>query len=325
MPLPAGAIRGMGRGHRPADVLRGALLNIGRPAGEIEPIAGKAAQMGRLASLGALLLATLPPADPPPRLVPPRPGLRVDDRPPRGWTHLVAKSVPSLSTGDLGTLPASAGATATRFRTAILAEVVRSAAGVHSLRRVGAAMCVPGPGGGDVVVTADSAEGLGIDLGTIDGLVLARAEAELARGRLAARSPTFALYRTPCRLVWEGKHADVMLYYAIIVDPDSGALRVGVWPGMASADAPIRPTDWVEVRPGTTFDCKLDVSASTLLGAVPYAWSFAMNQMPPGTRRTMPAALRGWANRSPRTAEEVDALEAAVRQAMGKPKEAEGR
>lgn len=264
-----------------------------------------------------LTLAMGAPADPPPRLVAPEPGLRVDDRPPRGWSHLVVKSVPSLATGDLATLPASASATATRFRTAILADVGRSASGNYALRKVGAAMCVPGRGG-DVVVSSATAEALGVELGTMDGLVLARAEAELARGKLVARSPTFALFRTPCRLVWDRKHADVVLFYALIVDPADGVLRVGVWPGSATAEVRVVAEEWVEVAVGTTFGCGLDVEASRLLGAVPYSWSFAMKGLPPGDRRAMPGALRAWAGKVPRTGEDVDALEAAVRGAMSK-------
>ena len=243
------------------------------------------------------------------------PGTRVPDRPPPGWSHLVVKSVPRLASGDLGSLPDSARATATLFRTAILADVAppgrsRGAA----LLRVGVGNCLP-VRGHDTVVTPASLPPLGVTLGTVDRLVLDRAEAELMKGRLVARSPTFALLSTPATLVVDGKHRAVLLRYALLVDPATGALCTAVW-AIAADPRERRPVrEWVQLPGPLVFDCRLDVAAGRLLGAVPVSWSFALTALPPGRVRPLPPALRGWPDRDPKTPAEVTQLEQALRAA----------
>ena len=127
------------------------------------------------------------------------PGTVIGNRPPESWSHLVIKSIPRLTSGDLGTLPQLAFRTATLFRTVMLADVGRSAddASRFVLRKVGIGLCVPGPSGADVVVDSSRLDDLGVNLGMVDKIVLRTAEAELARGRLVASGPAFALYRGP--------------------------------------------------------------------------------------------------------------------------------
>ena len=48
-----------------------------------------------------------------PKMVHIPPGTHVGRTPPKGWSHLVVKSLPRLASGDLGTLPSSAARTAT--------------------------------------------------------------------------------------------------------------------------------------------------------------------------------------------------------------------
>jgi hypothetical protein len=243
------------------------------------------------------------------------PGTRVEEGPPSGWSDLVAKSVPRLASGDLGTLPDSARATATLFRTAILADVERPGRARGAvLRRVGIGNCLP-VRGHDTVVTPASLKSLGVSLGTLDRLVLDRAEAELAKGRLVARSPTFALFSTPATLVVDGAHRAALLRYALLVDPKTGALRVGVWAISADPRDPWPVREWVQLSGSLVFDCRLDVAASRILGAIPVSWSFAMDGLPPGQARPWPPSLRGWAERDPKTPADVARLEQALRAA----------
>ena len=92
-------------------------------------------------------------------------------------------------------------------------------------------MCVPAPDGKyeDVVVSSDRLEALGMKLSTVEQMVLEAAETELAESRIIAFTSTFALLRSPVKLVVGGKHHKVDLYYAFCVDPTTGRLRVGVW------------------------------------------------------------------------------------------------
>jgi hypothetical protein len=221
-----------------------------------------------------------------PRLVQLTAATRIGETPPEGWSHLVIKSIPRLASGDWQDLPKVANSTATMFRTVVLADV--QPLGLDKefiLSRVGLAMCVPARDGKkeDVVVASDRLQALSMKLSTVEQMVLDAAESELAEARIIAFTSTFALLRTPVTLVVGGKHRKVDLYYAFCVEPTTGRLRVGVWsmwPGEVKQPPP--PTV-IDLAPKTMFDCGLDVQAKRVrLVGIPYSWSFAMKQLPPG-------------------------------------------
>lgn len=249
-----------------------------------------------------------------PKLVSLAPGLRVGADAPVGWSDLVVKSLPRLASGDLASLPGVAKATAAMFRTVVLADVGQTADPKQGyvLRRVGVGMALP-VRGRDMVVTSAALGALDVSLSSVSKLVLRRAEGELARGRLVASTPRFALYSTPAELVVGETHRAVWLRYALWVDPTTGTLHVGVWAIANDPSKPIPVRTWMELRPPLVFDCPLDVVANRILGAIPVSWSFAMTALPPGRVRLMPDALRPLAARDPKTPEEVRALERGFR------------
>ena len=204
------------------------------------------------------------------------------------------KSLPRLASGDLGALPRSAFQTAALIRTVILADVGRSAddQSRFALRRVGVGLCIPDPSRGDVVVESGRLEELGVRLGMLEKVVLKSAEAELALGRLIAAGTTFALYRGPTFLQEGRAHHRVELFYAFLVDEQSGDLRVLVWSQEGTNDGQAAPARLVELRPNLVFDCPLNVKAEWLLGTVPVSWSFAMEGLPPGQPRPVSSDLR---------------------------------
>jgi hypothetical protein len=211
-------------------------------------------------------------------------GTVVGQRPPRAWSHLVLKSIPRLASGDLETLPRSAFRTATLFRTVILADVGRSAddPARFVLRKVGIGLCVPDPPKGDVVVRSSRLEALGVSLGMVERFVLRTAEAELAKGRLIAAGPTFALCRGPAMMQVGQVHREVEISYAFLVNEHTGTLRVLAWPQEVTKAGLTPPMKLVELTPNLVFDCRLNVKAERLLGTVPVSWSFAMESPPPG-------------------------------------------
>jgi hypothetical protein len=230
-----------------------------------------------------------------PRLLYLQPGMVIGDKPPAGWSHLVVKSIPRLTSGDRGTLPAGSSQTATYFRTVILANVkpVDTDEKEFELAEIGVGMCVPVPQDEDrdMVVAADRLDALGLHLSMVQRVVLDAAEAELAEGRIIARTPTFALLRTPATVVAAGnEHRKVNLYYAFCVDRATGKLDVAVWTMSPEAKSLKAPSALVRLGSDPRFDCQLDVRAKRILGTVPYSWSFALRSLPPGrTLRVAPA------------------------------------
>ena len=236
------------------------------------------------------------------------PGTRLGAGPPPGWTHLVVESVPRLATGDLGSLPASAGSTAGLIRTLILAEVRGG-----TLRRVGVGLCVPDRGG-EVVATTASLDRLGLRLSWMARRVLARGDRDLAQSRLVAQSPTFAVFESPSRMVVAGRHRDVRVRHALLAGPGEGlgwcVWAVGAAPGDRRLVSP--PTG---LRPGGRSDCALDVTAERVLGAVPLNWSFAMKSLPQGRPLPMNPGLREHAEADELTGPAATAFESELRAA----------
>ncbi len=220
-------------------------------------------------------------------------GTLIKDKPPKGWSHLVLKSIPRLASGDRDSLPESANKTATLFRMVIVANVRPTNLDEQEFRleRVGIGLCVPRDEDQDIVVSADRLDALGVHLSTVERLVLDSAEAELAEGRIIARTATFALFRTPTTLVVAGKHRRVSLYYAFCVDRKKGTLDVGVWAMRPENEPQLPPSAMVKLSEEVVFDCGLDVQAKRILGAVPYSWSFAMQNLPPGRSFRIPGPL----------------------------------
>jgi hypothetical protein len=210
---------------------------------------------------------------------------RVGDTAPEGWSHLVLKSVPRLYSGDRDSLPKAANKTATMFRTVILADV--QGLGLDKefiLSRVGIGICIPSRDGKgeDLVVSSDRLDALSLKLSTVEQMVLDAADTELAEARIIAFTSSFALLRAPVTLVVAGKHQKVDLFYAFCVDPTTGRLRVGAWSMWPGEVKQPPPPFVIDLEPKTIFDCKLNVQAKRVLGTVPYSWSFAMSDLPPG-------------------------------------------
>jgi hypothetical protein len=230
-----------------------------------------------------------------PKLVYLPPGTVIGAKPPEGWSHLVLKSIPRLASGDRGTLPAGSSRTATLFHSVMLADVkpVNVEEREFELDRLGVGICVPVPNdeGKDMVVTADRLDALGLRFSVVERAVLDAAEAELAEARIIARTPAFALFRSPVTAVSGDDHRKLTLNYAFCVDRPTGRLRVGVWTMRPEPKAQTPPTALVKLGTNTIFNCEIDVRAKRILGAIPYSWSFAMRSLPPGRTLRVPPQL----------------------------------
>ena len=245
-----------------------------------------------------------------------KPGTFVGRKPPRQWSHLVIKSLPRLSSGDLKTLPGSA------LRTA--ASVPHSDPGRRGnlCRKSRSGMCFgesawacvsPDRQGRDVVVEPGWDARVGVDLGMMDRMVLDAAEGELRRGRITASTPTFALYRAPAAMAVGDEHHDVEVFYAFLVDQENGELKTFVWAIDTTLSNPPAPRQVVELPPSLVYDCPLDVEAKRLLGTVPVSWSFAMTELPPGRAWTLTRDLARYLAAALRNPIEPVSLERALR------------
>jgi hypothetical protein len=171
------------------------------------------------------------------------------------------------------------------FRTVIAADVVRHEDG-YVLARLGVGNAIP-TRNGEVVVTTEGPSYALKTLGTVQKVVLRVAESNLAEGQLIARTPTFALLRTPGTLRVGQRHVEVDLHYAVMVEERSGAVRTLAW--AQASGKPESPAEVILLEPDLTFTMPLDARISRRVGPVALSWTFAMDAMPPGRRLAVPA------------------------------------
>ena len=222
-----------------------------------------------------------------PDLVAIAPGTVVGRSGPVGWTHLVIKSIPRLTSGDLASLPLSAAKTASLFRTVIAANIEQDPkTSRFSLTQVGRGLCIP-YAGRDEIIDPDSNSVAAKSLGIVDRIVLGQAFHELNRGKLVATSATFAIYRTPVAILMGREHRNILLCYILRLDPITGALTTGVWWTLDDPKSTLMAKSIIELPPSLLLNCGLDVRATRILGAVPVSWSFGMAALPSGIKRDL--------------------------------------
>lgn len=246
-------------------------------------------------------------------------GLKVGDVAPEGWTQLVTKPILRLSSGDVNTLPSASKSTATKFRTVIAASVTRGGPGVgYSLRKVGLGLCAAREHG-DEVVSSDQLKQQKVSLSILENLVMQRAEKTLARGRLAARTATFALLDTFVELTEGEKHVSVILRHALVANPATGELLTFIWtiPESTGARKPVE--EMVELPSPCVYDCPIHVVAHRLLGKLPVNWGFAMESLPKGNKLAMPPELSSLATIDSWTDDQARQFESRIKETLAKP------
>lgn len=265
----------------------------------------------------------VPPPAPPvapdqlaPELVRIEPGTVVGDLAPPGWTHSIIRTSVQIESGDLDVMPKLASRTAERIRTAMLAAVRPPSRGApyYSLERVGVGLTMACRGA-NMVVSPESVDRLRVPMNIIDHFVLRRAGEAAQRGRLAARTPTFALYDASLELT-EGPlqiHRSIYLRHALLVDARTGMIRTLIWPVAENPALRKPPEHLIEVAPGLAHRSGVHVHAEKLLGRIPIAWFFAMTDLPRGVVHPLPATFREMSVQDPGTFRESVEMEHALR------------
>jgi hypothetical protein len=218
-------------------------------------------------------------------------GLRlVGLAPPGGWSHVVLRTIPELTSGDLETLAANSLETARRIRPVILADIQRAGGGSkpYRLARVGVGLCSPASEDqAEVTVTSSNVEGSHGKWSAKERIILTAMAYETSKARLASASSTFAIVRTPVTYLRGGSHQSIALFYVLLLDPRTGELETFVWPEAE----PSKPEFVARKIADRSFTSPTDVHARKVFGSLPVSWTFAVKEMPAGADVTLPASL----------------------------------
>jgi len=258
------------------------------------------------------------------------PGIVVSEHAKHGWSHLVMLVNPRLGAGKVDSLPQFAQDYAAMFKLTILANVKQKPAEANSaannaandapqslpasyvLDKVGLGMAMS-INGKNVVVTKDTANQHGAELGMIDRSVLGGNESSLDDVIQVARTPQLVIFDAKANMLVDQRHEERTIRHFLWVAEKSGNLGCLVWllnDGDDSRYQVVEPTFQL-LQPRLEEDRVIHVSDGGFLSSVPTPDRFAMVKIPQGIavpfasslqqvaglkqfdRRTIPTVVQG--------------------------------
>jgi hypothetical protein len=254
------------------------------------------------------------------------PGTVIGQEAPKGWSHLIIKSYSRPGAGDVKQLSPTADRLTRLLFTVIVADVrlqaERGNVGESGKRcklekvAVGLGTRI---GDKDIVITPDTQQRLGADLGLLARVVLRKSQEKLDDIVVVARSATFLVFDSPCFLVVDNKHKSIALRYAVLVEEQTGRLNTLVWPVVREADGkygePLGPIQWLPAD--LTGDCILHIDGNEFSLGQPTERAFAITSPPTGQKEIQIGdELRPLAARPRFSSATAAELESKLRQAV---------
>ena len=215
------------------------------------------------------------------------PGTIVGEGPSKGWSHLVVKSRPRVTSGDVEKTTRMDRRIAARFGTAFLAHVHRpEGAASFSLGPIAVGITTR-VGERDMIVSPRTQGNLGAGLGFLDRLVLKEMYSVQQQVTEVVRSPTMVLVDTPVVLRHNNKNREMIIRYALLADESTGGLETFCW--VIETDAAGRYVGSVGsiqwLPPNKLMDAALYVDKNEYTLGIPSNRAFAIMAPPKGRKR----------------------------------------
>ena len=214
------------------------------------------------------------------------PGTRVSAQAPEPWTHLIVKSQPRVTSGDINQVSATQIKLASKYFLATLAQVERLGEGPatrYELARLASGIGV-NINGQDTIISPSTASRLGARVGFQGGILLREMYDEQQTVQILLRSPTCAVYDTPIVLRVGQKNDSEVLRYGVMVNAETGQLDVLAWlvdiNGRGDYLQLSGHLQWLP--PNLLLDCRLHVDASEYFLGIPNDRAFACLSIPRG-------------------------------------------
>ncbi len=217
------------------------------------------------------------------------PGTVIENKAPSPYTHLIVKSYPRLGAGDLHAVNGTTKELASFLHTSLLARI--GTVGVNGQQRYRLEDVATGFGTnirsrGDAIISPETQQQLGADLGFLARLVLQKCYEEQQKCRYVVRSDTMAIVDTPVIMRRGDVNRKIVIRYAFLVSERSGRLDTLLW--MIDTDRQGRymgvagEIQWL--APNKIVDCVMHVDAREFTLGVPSDVAFACVKEPQGER-----------------------------------------
>ena len=242
-----------------------------------------------------------------------QPGIVVGQEQDFGYSDLVTLVFPRLASGEVDSLPEFAVRYASMFNMTILANVVEQPRGdqrAYLLDKIaiGFAMNI---GGKMTIVTSDTANDLGANLGMIDRGVLSGNEECLNDVVQIARTDRLVVFDAKANVLIGTKHEPRIIRHFIWASPASGKLGVLIWQLRAdgSGDYAIDSPTMQLLPAGFKEDRRIHVSAGNFLSSkIPTPDRFALETIPQGMAVPFGERIKQVAGIKQMTAAELELL-----------------
>jgi hypothetical protein len=250
------------------------------------------------------------------------PGTVIGKTAPKGWSHLVLKSQPRLPADQSRLVNDLTARLACFVFTTTIIHVEAHGTGADRrfrLARIGRGVGT-NVGGQDVVVSPETQQRLGANLGLLARQVLSAVHEKVKTARLVAVGPTVAILDTPAFMPRGKEHAAVIHRYVFLVDARTGRLDTLVWridtDGRGGYEGAAGLIEWLP--PNKMFDAVLQVDVNEFRLGIPSEKAFAVRSIPDGHRQfSIPDGLRRVAGASRLTSEQATWLHQSLRDMIG--------
>jgi hypothetical protein len=218
------------------------------------------------------------------------PGTVVEEKAPKGWSHLIIRSHPRVADEELSKVNAITARHASLLFTAMTAKVEQyrdDAETKYRIKDVGVGFGAP-IGRRLTILSPDTQAELGANLSFVGSQVLATCYEEQKAGRVVCQGDTMAIVDTYVVLNREGRHRWCAFRHAMLIDARNGALATLLWPIDLDESArryvgPAGPVEWL--APNKIEDSILRVDSNQITFGFPSKTAFAVDHMPRGERR----------------------------------------
>ena len=250
-----------------------------------------------------------------------RPGTKVSDGVPKGWTHLVLKSKPDVTRGDVSRISKTDKKMSSMVRTATLANVVKRRVGdrdVYQLSQVSLGLCLK-IRGVDTVASPDTQSKLGGGLGFIARTVFSTIYSEQKKVHYVCRSDYSVIYDAPMIIRHNGKNDEHVCRYAILVNPDTGHLNSLVWLIQTNRSGRYETVSGKaqSLAKSHIYKCDLHVDANEYTFGLPSKRAFACVAIPEGDKSfKIPREIRSLASKQKLTSADSRELVSGLRKEL---------
>ncbi|MFO0801731.1 MAG: hypothetical protein U0791_01225 [Gemmataceae bacterium] len=240
------------------------------------------------------------------------PGTVVEKTAPKGWSHLVIKSLPRVREDQKAGIPELTVEKASWMFTAFVANVAKDENGRYRFDKAALGLGAKAKER-DTILTAETGRKLGGDLGLFGGEILNKGYEVQKKAVLVFSGPSLALLDTPVWFRVGDENKLVRYRYAMVVDQLSGRMEVLLW-RVGTDGVGTSFDDAVWLKPDTVDVAELVVDKKKVNRfGIPADDAFAVDKMPAGQKTPIPAELQKLAAQTRFTADEAYALDVGLR------------